>query len=174
MRDEVSDGSAGTRASRAGVCSPALERGVVAEGSAAVGVAAAQAGQVADVIRRARGLDRSSAIRDRTIDITTKGARTGQFRRIEIWLWSVDGRLYLASDETPRSWFANVKAHPCLILHFKNDGAVDVPAAAIIVRDRSTRRTVLAEILAQSNRDPALLDLWVDRSPLVELIPEGS
>jgi deazaflavin-dependent oxidoreductase (nitroreductase family) len=129
---------------------------------------------VNEAIEKARRLNRSSPNRDRTIDITTIGARSGQPRRIEIWLWSIDGRLYLASDETPRAWFANVKAHPRVIVHFTNDGNLDVPAAAVIVTDPTTRREVLTEILAQSHRDPGLIDLWTARSPLVELIPEGS
>jgi deazaflavin-dependent oxidoreductase (nitroreductase family) len=129
---------------------------------------------VNEAIEKARRLNRSSPNRDRTIDITTIGARSGQPRRIEIWLWSIAGRLYLASDETPRAWFANVKAHPSVIVHFKNDGNLDVPAAAVIVTDPTTRREVLTEILAQSHRDPGLIDLWTARSPLVELIPEGS
>jgi deazaflavin-dependent oxidoreductase (nitroreductase family) len=124
-------------------------------------------------VERARRLDASSPTRDRTIDITTMGARSGEPRRIEIWLWSVNGSLYLASDEVPRAWFANVKAHPHLTVHFKNDGDVDVPAKAAIVTDPAVRRSVLAEILRQSKRDPELIDLWVTRSPLVELTLEA-
>jgi deazaflavin-dependent oxidoreductase (nitroreductase family) len=126
-----------------------------------------------EVLAKARRLNGASPTRDRMIDITTIGARSGQPRRIEIWLWSVEGTLYLASDETPRAWFANVKAHPHLTLHFKNDGDVDVPVKAAIITDPTTRRRVLAEILEESHRDPNLIDLWVARSPLVELVPEG-
>jgi hypothetical protein len=124
-------------------------------------------------VEHVRRLNGSSPTRDRTIDITTIGARSGRPRQIEIWLWSITGTLYLASDETPRAWFANLKAHPYLTVHFKNTDHVDVPMTAVIITDPSIRRHVLAEILAESNRDPGLIDLWVAHSPLVKLVPEG-
>ena len=33
--------------------------------------------------------------RDRTINITTRGRKTGQLRRIEIWFHQIDGHVYI-------------------------------------------------------------------------------
>ena len=41
---------------------------------------------------------RAALERDLTIDITTTGRRSGQPRRIEIWFYNVDGRIYLGGS----------------------------------------------------------------------------
>jgi hypothetical protein len=43
-------------------------------------------------IERALGIGPSATTRDRRIDITTTGTRSGGPRRMEIWFWQVDGR----------------------------------------------------------------------------------
>jgi hypothetical protein len=39
--------------------------------------------------------------RDRTIDIITRGRKTGQLRRTEIWFHNIDGQVYLHRDARP-------------------------------------------------------------------------
>ena len=46
--------------------------------------------------------------RDRTIDITTMGGKTGQPRRTEIWFHNVEGRLYITGTPGRRDWYANL------------------------------------------------------------------
>ena len=62
-----------------------------------------------------------------TIDITTIGRRSGEPRRIEIMLHSIDGRLLVSGKPGfPRGWIANLNADPGLTLHLRQP-AVDVP-----------------------------------------------
>ena len=49
---------------------------------------------------------------DLTIDITTTGRRSGQARRIEIWMLDVDGRFFITGTPGRRDWLANLLADP--------------------------------------------------------------
>ena len=42
---------------------------------------------------------RAALDRDRVVDVTTRGRRTGAPRRIEIWFWRVDGALYAVVED---------------------------------------------------------------------------
>lgn len=65
---------------------------------------------------------REALRRDRTIDIVTKGAKTGSWRTTEIWFTRIDERIVIcgtpgASDSggvkyQPRSWLANLLKNP--------------------------------------------------------------
>jgi deazaflavin-dependent oxidoreductase (nitroreductase family) len=121
------------------------------------------------------GPDSSAA--ERTIDITTLGARTGIPRRVEVWLHRVDGRWYLTGMPRPRSWYANLRANPAFIVHLKHGVTADLPATAAPV-DAPTRRRVITAVLdLQSRPDVAArvsrrqdLHDWLARSPLVEIV----
>ncbi|HSF32205.1 MAG TPA: nitroreductase/quinone reductase family protein [Candidatus Tectomicrobia bacterium] len=106
--------------------------------------------------------------RDRTVDITTKGRRTGKPRRKEIWFHNVDGRLYLTGTPGRRDWYANLLAHPEFTFHLKRSVRADLPAKAIPVLDKARRRAILASIHQKlgGNRD---LEAWVEGSPLVDV-----
>ena len=41
---------------------------------------------------------------DRTIDITTQGRNSGEPRRIEIWFYRYDGRIFLSGSPGTRDW----------------------------------------------------------------------
>ena len=58
-----------------------------------------------DKIRQAPAIDRSSTARDRTIDITTTGRRSGRPRRSEIWLHHVLGGWCLSSPPARPGWY---------------------------------------------------------------------
>ncbi|SDJ03866.1 nitroreductase/quinone reductase family protein [Nonomuraea jiangxiensis] len=113
------------------------------------------------------------------IDITTVGRRTGVPRRIEIWFHRVDGRWYLTGMPVPRSWYANLRADPRLIVHLKHGVTADLPATARPV-DEPTRRRVITAVLDLQNRPEIAarvsrrqnLDDWLARSPLVEIVFE--
>jgi deazaflavin-dependent oxidoreductase (nitroreductase family) len=110
--------------------------------------------------------------RDRTIDITTTGARTGQPRRIETWFYRVGGAIYLTGSPGRRGWYANLLASPAFTFHLKDSVTADLPAIARPVTDESERRRIMAEILADLNQ-PGDLEAWVAGSPLAEVVLSG-
>jgi deazaflavin-dependent oxidoreductase (nitroreductase family) len=132
---------------------------------------------VDDAVTRALDIGPDSSTAERTIDITTVGARTGTPRRIEVWFHRVDGRWYLTGMPGPRSWYANVRANPRFIVHLKHGVTADLPATAAPV-DEPTRRRVITAVLDLQNRPEIAgrvsrrqdLDDWLARSPLVEIV----
>jgi deazaflavin-dependent oxidoreductase (nitroreductase family) len=105
---------------------------------------------------------------DRTVDITTVGRRSGQPRRIEIWFFNLDGRIYISGRPGIRGWYANVVAHPDFEFHLKESAEADIRARAHPITDPAERRRVLSGVLAGIGREGALED-WVDHSPLIEV-----
>jgi deazaflavin-dependent oxidoreductase (nitroreductase family) len=106
--------------------------------------------------------------RDRTIDITTRGRKTGQPRRKEIWFHNVEGHLYITGTPGRRDWYANLLAHPEFTFHLKQSVRADLPARATPILDKTRRRAIMAAIHQKlsGQRD---LEAWVEGSPLVEV-----
>jgi deazaflavin-dependent oxidoreductase (nitroreductase family) len=113
--------------------------------------------------------------RDRVIDITTIGRRTGEPRRIEIWFHRLDGRYYITGTPgRPRDWYANLVAHPAFTFHLKESATADLPATSRPVTDPAEREKVLTGLLAglagdftsKPGQEP---EVWVASSPLVEV-----
>jgi deazaflavin-dependent oxidoreductase (nitroreductase family) len=111
--------------------------------------------------------------RDRTIDITTQGRKTGQLHRTEIWFHNIDGHLYITGTPGRRDWYANLLAHPDCTFHLKQSVKADLPARATPILDKVRRRVIIASIHQKLGgfRD---LEAWVEGSPLVavELLVE--
>jgi deazaflavin-dependent oxidoreductase (nitroreductase family) len=101
--------------------------------------------------------------RNRTIDITTIGAKTGKPRRIEIWAWPDGDRLYLTGSPGRRGWHANLLANPDFTIHLKRGEQADIPARAHPIVDRLARRAIFERLR------PAHADAWTAGSPLVEV-----
>jgi deazaflavin-dependent oxidoreductase (nitroreductase family) len=112
-------------------------------------------------------------------DITTTGRRTGQPRRIEIFIHNFDGDLYIGGRPgMKRDWLANLIAKPQFTLHLKRGLKADLPARAEEVTAPDERATLLFRMLTESwNSDPekarASLDRWVESSPLVKVTVES-
>lgn len=111
---------------------------------------------------------------DRLIDITTIGKTSGTPRRIEIWFHRVDGRFYITGrPPRPRSWYANLIAHPEFTFHLTKSATADLPATARPITDPAERTEVLSAIFAQlpqlgaNPRTP--LSMWIAQAPLVEV-----
>jgi deazaflavin-dependent oxidoreductase (nitroreductase family) len=106
--------------------------------------------------------------RDRTIDITTRGRKTGQPRRKEIWFHNVEGHLYITGTPGRRDWYANLLAHPEFTFHLKQSVRADLPARAVPILEQARRRAIMAAIHGKlsGQRD---LEAWVEGSPLVEV-----
>ncbi|MCL5996405.1 MAG: nitroreductase/quinone reductase family protein [Chloroflexi bacterium] len=106
--------------------------------------------------------------RDRVIDITTIGRKSGEARRIEIWFHNWAGRLFITGLPGKRSWYANLVAHPEFTFHLKESARADLPARATPITGEAQRREILAGIL-QTLDQPGELEAWVKDSPLVEV-----
>ena len=106
---------------------------------------------------------------DPTIDITTTGRRSGQPRRIEIWMLDVDGRYFITGTPGKRDWLANLSAEPRLTVHLKRHAHRDVPAHAEPVSDDATRRQVIEHLSARWYRGQTSTDELVAQAPMVEV-----
>jgi len=104
--------------------------------------------------------------RDRTIDITTRGRKTGQLRRTEIWFHYIDGQVYITGSPGRRDWYANMLAHAEFTFHLRRTVKADLPARATPILDEARRRAIIVSIhqTLGGSRD---LDAWVEGSPLV-------
>ncbi|MGE5274257.1 MAG: nitroreductase/quinone reductase family protein [Verrucomicrobiota bacterium] len=106
---------------------------------------------------------REALRRNRTIDITTTGARSGRSRRIEIWAWLDGETVYLTGTPGRRDWYANLRANPGFTLHLKHGAEIEVPARARPIEDPKERRAVFERLR------PAQVDAWTAGAPLVEV-----
>src|SRR3954470_11233127 len=106
---------------------------------------------------------------DPTIDITTTGRRSGEPRRIEIWMLDVDGRFFITGTPGRRDWLANLLADPHLIVHLKRRTVTDIEATAARVTDPATRRRVLEYLPATWYRTQTAIDDLVETAPMVEV-----
>ena len=114
---------------------------------------------------------REALARDGTVDLTTRGARSGLPRRIEIWFLHLEGRTFVTGTPGPRGWYANLLADDRLTFHLKESLTADLPARAVPVTDDETRRWVFTREhpWVAWYRSQAPLDELVARSPMVEL-----
>ena len=106
---------------------------------------------------------------DQTIDITTTGRNSGQPRRIEVWRYRYDGRIFLSGSPGTRDWYANLLVNPEFTFHLKGSVQADLPAIAHPVTDETERRKVMPSILDELGRGSGDLEELVARSPLVEV-----
>lgn len=107
------------------------------------------------------------------VDITTTGRKSGQARRIEIYLHKLDGAFYLTGRPGfPRDWVANLKADPRMTLHLKRGVSADLAATAEVITDPAEKGEIILRARVQNwGADPEVaradLDHWVATSPLV-------
>jgi deazaflavin-dependent oxidoreductase (nitroreductase family) len=130
-----------------------------------------------DAVAHALDIGPGSSRAERTIDITTLGARTGAPRRVEVWFHRIDGRWYITGMPAPRNWYANVRANPRFIVHLKHGVTADLPATAAPVDEPIRRRVITAVLELQDRPEIAArvsqrqhLDEWLAHSPLVEIV----
>lgn len=133
-------------------------------------------------VRRALQITPASSATERTIDITTTGARTGKPRRLEIWLYRAHGSLYLTTTPARRDWYANLLANPRLTVHLKHGVRADLPATAVPVTDPDRRREVFTHVVDDLNQplhasyvnQPQDVEEWMTGSPLAEIVFDAS
>ena len=118
---------------------------------------------------------RAALKQSQVIDLTTTGRRTRQRRRIEIFLHTDDGQLFITgmprADRT-RDWIYNIEADPHVVMHLKQSIVVDVPATARVVSDPEERRPLIEAAARRWGRTdvPEMLR----HSPLIVLTVDGS
>ncbi|MFN8630904.1 MAG: nitroreductase family deazaflavin-dependent oxidoreductase [Chloroflexota bacterium] len=108
------------------------------------------------------------------IDLTTTGRRSGEARRIEIYLHNLGGRLVISGMPNPdrtRAWLRNVVDNPSVTLHLKQGVVADVPGVARVVTDPAERAELLAGVARNWNRTD--LEAMQAHSPLMEVVVEG-
>jgi deazaflavin-dependent oxidoreductase (nitroreductase family) len=109
------------------------------------------------------------------IDITTTGRRSGEPRRIEIYIHNLDGRLVISgmpAEGRTRAWIRNVTDNPAVTLHYKGPLAVaDLDGTARVVTDPAERRTLLEGVARNWRRSD--LEAMVEHSPLMEITIPG-
>jgi len=107
--------------------------------------------------------------RGHTIDITTKGRKSGEARRLEIVFHNIGGRTYISGTPYPgkRKWLLNLEADPHFTFHLKGRTRADLPAVARVIDDETERREVLPHIARAWKRND--LDRMVRYSPLIEV-----
>ena len=117
---------------------------------------------------------RAALKQSQVIDLTTTGRRTGQRRRIEIFLHTDDGQLFITgmprADRT-RDWIYNIEADPHVVMHLKQSVVVDVPATARVVSHPEERRPLIEAAARRWGRTdvPEMLR----HSPLIVLTIDG-
>ena len=112
---------------------------------------------------------------DQVVDITTTGRRTGDPRRIEIYLHVMGGRLIISGipSRRTRAWLHNVAADPAVTIHVTKGphAGTDLAATARVVSDEA-ERCALLELVARTWRRTDV-DVMVEHSPLIELTLAG-
>ena len=79
-----------------------------------------------------------AAMREREVDLTTYGRRTGRPARVTLWVWGDGGRLYVrAGGGMGRDWPRNLLARGRGVLHV---AGLDVPVRARHVTDPAEAR----------------------------------
>ena len=118
--------------------------------------------------------------RDQTIDIVTKGAKTGRWRTTEIWFTRIDERIVICgtpgaagsggSEYQPRSWLANLLKHPSFWFCLKESMQCCVPATAHPVTVTDDRRYIMSHEATSWYREhgPSVEEM-VLLSPIVEV-----
>jgi deazaflavin-dependent oxidoreductase (nitroreductase family) len=117
---------------------------------------------------------RSALHQSQVIDLTTTGRRTGQPRRIEIFLHDEDGVLFITGmprADRVRDWIHNIEADPRITVHLKQSTEADLPATARVVTDADERRPLIEAAARRWGRTD--VPTMMEHSPLIVLDVDG-
>jgi deazaflavin-dependent oxidoreductase (nitroreductase family) len=107
------------------------------------------------------------------IEMTTKGAKSGLPRSIDIVLHNFDQHLYISgvpNAAKKRAWLANLEANPAFTIRLQGSPTA-LAARARVIGDPTERRAILARVAKVWNRTD--VDVMVEHSPLIEATVEG-
>ena len=117
---------------------------------------------------------RSALERDKTVDITTIGRKSGRPRTIETWYYRSRGRYFLSGSPGARDWQANLIANPRMKFHLKESITRTLDATATHIKDPDERRSIISGFdrfcEGASTMYGSDLNTWVESSPLIELV----
>lgn len=116
---------------------------------------------------------RQALARDKVVDITTIGRRSGKPSRIEMWVHNIDGEIFISGTPGARDWYANLLANPDFTYHLKRSAVADLRARATPIKDPATRRKIMSLILDKMDGSHKLDD-WLSGSPLVSVAFENN
>lgn len=109
----------------------------------------------------------SALAHDQVIDITTTGRRSGQPRRIEIWVRQVNGRVTITGTPGKRDWYANIMQNPRL----KESIQADLPARARLITNTEERQEIFsAPVMAWYHSQVKSVNELIQGSPLIEVV----
>lgn len=121
--------------------------------------------------------------KDKTIDIITTGAKTGQPRRIEIWFHNLNGRIVICGTPSGsgemgkrvrRDWLANLKANPEFVFILKESVQAELSARAVEIIDPEDRRAIMSAPETKWYRDQGFsVEQMVAESPIIEVFFES-
>jgi deazaflavin-dependent oxidoreductase (nitroreductase family) len=100
--------------------------------------------------------------------LTTRGRRTGESHRIEIWFVGHDGGVYLLSDSDQADWYRNLVADPSVTLEIEGETRTTT-AAPVDTNDPANApvRAAMAAKYRSSHADD--LDRWSRTAFLVRI-----
>lgn len=117
--------------------------------------------------------------KDLTIDIITRGARTGLMRTTEIWFTRVADRIIICGTPAaggttgiyaPRNWLANLKAHPEFWFCLKESIQFAILAQARVITEPVDRREIMSAPGTRWYREQVPdFDFLVSKAPIVEV-----
>ena len=117
---------------------------------------------------------REALAKDMTIDLTTIGRKSGQPRKIEIWMIKVGERIVITGTPGPRDWFANLLADPTCTIHLKERIRADLAATATPITDPEVRTEVFEHVEATwYRRQGEDLETLVAEAPMVQVWIDG-
>ena len=111
-------------------------------------------------------VDPAELARHRTIDLSTIGRRSGQWRRVEIWWFLFEEKLIITGTPGRRDWLANLRADPRLVIHAPEG---DFPGEAVEISDPAYRRRFFESRQTRWYSNQAGLQAMVERAPMVEV-----
>ena len=109
-------------------------------------------------------LDRLAA--QQTIDWTTRGRKSGEPRRIEIWWLRFEGRFIITGAPGRRGWLANVRADPRVVIHASGK---DMEATITFIDDPAFRRRLFEHPDANCYLSYGSVEELVESAPMIEI-----
>ena len=104
--------------------------------------------------------------RQRTVNLTTVGRKSGKPSTVEIWWFEFEDRLLVTGTPGPRDWLANIRSDSSVVVGHRLG---DLTGSATEVDDAEFRRRFFMSNEPRWYRGQAQLDALVADAPMVEL-----